>query len=275
MPPDIGTHFWDVRRGVIRSRIGGARIGEGVVFTHGYSILEKLVGNISFFQGMILNITGRMPDKRLADWMEATFLCLSWPDSRIWCNTVGALAGTTRTSPVSAVTAGVLASDSQIYGPRTMLMAAESMLKGMQLRDAGQGVGEIIRCLNRWPQKPTPVIPGYSRPISFGDERVPVMDRVARELGFAVGPYLELAYEIHERFQADYGESINLAGYMSAFLTDEGFSAEEIFRLYSLCVNGGIHACYAEAADQPAESYLPQRCDDVEYGGEAYRPVPD
>lgn len=267
------TQYWDDRRGTIRSRIGGARIGKGVVFTHGYSILEELVSHVSYFQGLILNVTGRLPEERLGRWMEATFLCLSWPDPRIWCNGIGTFAGTLRASPVAAVTAGILASDSQMYGPKTMFMAAEALEQGLELRRRGRPLDRIVAKLDRWPQRPVPVIPGYSRPIAYGDERVPAMDRVAQELGFAVGEHLRLAYEIDVWLQRHHGESINLAGYMSAFLLDQGMNRAQIYRLYALCVNGGIHACYGEAFDNPAESFLPLRCDDVGYNGKAYRAI--
>ena len=273
--PAVNTDTWDARRGVIRSRIGGARIGEGVVYTHGYSILEELVGHVSYFQGLILNITGSLPDPCLAKWMEATFLCLSWPDSRIWCNTIGALAGSARTSPVAAVTAGILASDSQMYGPKTIKMAANSLFDGLRLKSKGASISEIVDALDSWPQSRTPVIPGFSRPITYGDERVPVMDQVAQDLGFEVGEHLKLAYEIHEYLRETYGESINLAGYMAAFLTDQGIDPEQIFRMYALCVNGGIHACYGEAFDNPPSTFLPLRCDDIEYQGKPHRQLPD
>ena len=73
---------------------------------------------------MILIIIGRLVDKRLADWVEAGFLCVSWPDSRIWCNQIGALAGSLKTSPVSATMAGVLAADSRMYGSKPVLQEA-------------------------------------------------------------------------------------------------------------------------------------------------------
>lgn len=270
----MSTEFWDARRGTIRSRIGGARIGEGIVFTHGYSILDQLVGKVSFFQGLILNVTGRLPEERLGRWMEATFLCLSWPDPRIWCNGVGTFAGTLQTSPVAAVTAGVLASDAHMYGPYTMFLAAETLEEGGMLNAAGWPTEAIVRKLNRWPQRTIPTIPGYSRPIAYGDERVPVMDAVATEMGFQRGPHLALAYEISTWLQEQHRESINLAGYMSAFLLDHGLTKDQIYRLYALCVNGGIHACYGEARDNPPESFLPLRCEDIDYQGRPYRPVP-
>lgn len=270
----MATDFWDERRNVIRTRIGGARIGEGTVTSHGYAILDELAGRCSFFQVLILNVTGRLPERRLADWMEATFICLSWPDPRIWCNTIGSFGGTVQTSPVAAVAAGVLASDSRMYGPGTVLPVSDAIVRGLAMKRHGLPVASIVSALNQWPQRKVPAIPGFSRPIATGDERVPVMDRIASDLGFEVGPHLTLAYEIHDFLWEVYGEGINLAGYLIPFLLDQRMTGPEIYRLYALCVNSGVHACYGEAHDNPPETFLSLRCDDIDYQGRSYREMP-
>ncbi|MDH5526414.1 MAG: hypothetical protein OEY97_03810 [Nitrospirota bacterium] len=268
-------HFWDTRRNVIRTRVGGAVIGEGVVFSHGYSMLEELTGHATFFQVLVLNVTGRLPEKRLADWLEATFTCMSWPDPRIWCNGVGSYGGALRTSPVAAITAGTLAADSRLYGPGSFPLVAETIGKGLRLRQQGAPTADIVARLNRRADSPSAAVPGYARPIAAGDERIPVMDQVARNLGFTAGPHLELAIDIHDYMMAEFEEGLNLAGYLVSFLMDQNMSAKEIYRLYSLCVNSGIHACYGEAFDNPPESFLPLMCDDIEYTGHPSRKTPN
>jgi hypothetical protein len=270
----LDTSFWDQRRNIIRTRVGGALIGEGVVTSHGYSMLEDLTGHATFFQVLILNVTGNLPEKRLGDWLEATFICMSWPDPRIWCNGVGSYGGTLRTSPVAAITAGTLSADSKLYGPGTVTMVADSIREAVQYKRSGHDIREIVSRLNRKRSSPTPVIPGYARPIAAGDERVPVMDRVARALGFGTGEHLTAAYDIHEYLMRRYSESINLAGYMVSFLLDQDVSPRHIYRLYAMCVNSGIHACYGEAADNPPEAFLPLRCDDIDYQGRSRRTLP-
>lgn len=266
------TKFWDERRNIIRSRKGGAIIGGGRVFTHGYSILEELLGNASYFQVLILNITGRLVEERLAKWVEATFVCLSWPDSRIWCNQIGALGGAIRTSPVAAITAGILASDSKLYGPGTMLGATNFITDALKKKKMGASIEEIINCYSRHPGS-QPIIPGYSRPLTHGDERIPAMEKISEQLNFNVDEHLELAYEIQNFLFDKFNESMNLSGYMMAFLSDHNFTAKEIYRVYTLCVNNGIHACYAEAYDNPPEAFLPLKCEDIDYKGKPYRPL--
>lgn len=269
--PDLA--FWDAHRNVIRTRKGGAQIGAGRVTSHGYSILDDLVGRASYFQILMLNITGRLPEERLARWVEATFSCLSWPDARIWCNLVSALGGTVRTSPVAAITAGILASDSKLYGPGTMIGATAFITRALAKRKQGDLIVDIVNEYSRRPGT-KPIIPGYARPLAYGDERVIAMEKITSELGYGIDDHMAVAYEVQDYLFEHYQEGLNLAGYMMAFLSDRGLTATEIYRLYALCVNNGIHACYAEAYDRTPESFLPMRCDDIEYQGQPYRPVP-
>lgn len=260
------TAFWDMRRGAFHTRKGGWVIGEAV-YNHGYSMMEDLVGKCSYFQVLVLNVVGRLPERRLADWLEASFICLSWPDPRIWCNQIGSLAGTARATPVAAVGAGVLAADSRLYGPGVLEAAGEFIVGALRLRHDGHSVADIVTAALAASGSRKPVIVGYARPIATGDERVEAMERVSRDLGYAAGPHLALAFDIDALLQREHGEGINLAGYVAAFLADRGYVAREIYRLYSAWVMSGVHACYAEARDRPAEAFLPLRCDDIDYRG--------
>ena len=266
------TKYWDERRGIIRTRKGGWVIGKGVN-SHGYSLLDELVGVASFFQVMMLNVTGKLPELRLAKWLEATYICLSWPDPRIWCNQIGSLGGTVRTSPVAAICAGTLAADSRIYGQGTALSVTRFIASAFEKKKQGYSIEQIVEAQRKGLGQSLE-IPGYARPIAKGDERVEAMERVTDMLGFTIGPHLRIAYELDDYIRRNYGESMNLAAYMFSFLLDQKLTVDEIYRVCSLLVNGGIHACYAEAADRPPESFLPLRCDDIEYSGKPERKVP-
>jgi len=268
----IDSSCWEERRGIIRSRKGGWVIGEAI-YNHGYSMMDDLVGKASFFQVLVLNVTGNLPERRLADWLEALFICLSWPDARIWCNQMGSLGGTLRTSPVAAVAAGMLASDSHMYGPGTLLAATRFIEDALAASKQGASVAEIIRPFQRRAGT-SPIIVGYGRPVATGDERVVAMAGVADALGFAIGEHLALARQIEQEIARDFGETMNLAGYLTAFLCDQGFSAVEIYRMSAIMVVSGVHACYVESFDALPEGFFPLRCDDVKYCGRASRPVP-
>lgn len=236
-------------------------------------MMEDLVGKVSFVQVLILNVTGRLPDKRLADWVEALFLGTSYPDARIWCNQIGSLAGTMLASPVAAVGAGMEASDSALYGPGTLMKSADFIMTALRKHEQGVSVEEIIREQQRNPRA-KPIIVGYARPVATGDERVCVMQQLAKRLGFEVGEHLELAFAIEKILFEKFKETINLAGYLTAFLSDQGFTPQEIYRFCSIMVSSGVLACYAEAADQPPESFFPLHCEDIDYQGIPPRPVP-
>lgn len=251
------TTFWDERRK------DGWIIGEAIYNQ------DDLIGEKSYFQVLVLNATGRMPEGRLADWIEAAFSCLSWP-ARIWCNQIGSLAGTMRASPVAALTAGMLASDCSMYGPGTQAECADFITDALDKKQNRMSPEDILAAY------PTPfAIPGYARPVDGGDERLVALERVTARLGFETGEHLALAYEIREVLAQKYNKGMNIAGYSAAFLSDQGFSPTEQYRIASICVNSDIHACYAEAADNPPGSFSPMRCDDVDYQGKPPRPVPD
>ncbi|MFZ5758125.1 MAG: hypothetical protein ACOY32_00660 [Thermodesulfobacteriota bacterium] len=266
--------FWNQRRGKIFAQKGGWIIGEAV-YNQGYSMLDDLVGKTSFFQVLLLNTVGRIVERRFADWLESLFICLSWPDSRIWCNQTASLAGVLHTSPVAAVCAGILASDSKMYGPGCMPAACD-FIRGVKAQiDSGSTLQNIIDFHSTRHQNGIPVIAGYARPIATGDERIPAMERVANNLALEKGKHLSLAYELEEIMQSRWGESMNLAGYSAAFFADYGFTPQEVYRLLSCWVHSGVLACYAEAADQPPESFFPLQCGDIDYQGQPPRSVPD
>ena len=272
--PSTPFTYWDKRRGTIYSRKGGAIFSDGVVFSHGYSILDELVGNITYTQMIVLNATGRLPEPQVAAWIEAAFICLSWPEPRIWCNQIGALSGTLGTTAVAATAAGMLAADSTMYGTLPLIEGVAFIQNALKDKQSGSSTAEIVetQCA-RYRGKPN--IVGYARPIARGDERVVALERVARTLGFSVGEHLSLAYEIQDILVERFGETMNINGYASAFLSDQGYSGDEIYQFSTMCVNSGVTASYLGAKEQSLESFLPLRCEDVDYQGKPPRLVPD
>jgi len=263
------TSLWDQQRNKLISKKGGWIIGKGV-YCHGFEMMKELVGKVSYMQVVMLNATGRLPERRVADWFEAVHICLSWPDSRIWCNHIGALGGTMHTSAVAATTAGVLATDSRSYGPKTLKEGVVFIQMAMTSLKRGLSVADIVttECDKHGGK---PFIMGYARPIAKGDERVPAMEAVAKELGFSVGEHLELAHDIDHELLVRFNEGININGYVSAFLSDQGFTPEEVYRLFAMVVASGVNACYVDMRDRPAEAFLPLRCDDVDFQGKPSR----
>jgi citrate synthase len=264
--------LWDERRGKIQSKKGGWVVGKGI-FNHGYSMMDDLVGKVSYMQVLVLNATGRLPERPLADWFEACHICMSWPDPRIWCNQIGALGGTARTSVVAAITAGVLAADAKTYGSKPLLQGVQFIQTAMQDHLRGVSAEEIVgnACAKH---RGKPNITGFARPLAKGDERVIAMERVQKQLGFPAGEHLQLALQIESILLERFNESMNINGYASAFLSDMGYSAEEVYRIFAIVVNSGITACYVDTRDKAPDTFLPLRCTDIEYTGMLARPVP-
>jgi len=264
--------LWDARRGRIVTRKGGWRIGEGVRVGP-YSLFDDIIGTYGFFELVFLQVTDRLPAPGFVRWMEGMLMCASFPDPRIWCNQIGALAGSMRCAPVAAVTAGTLASDSFLYGTGAARIALDFAVQALREARAGATAGEIVarRC------KPDGSVrlAGYSRPVAQGDDRVEVLRRLAAQSGLPEGEHTALAWQIDAVLRDRGSDSINALGYGAALVLDQGIAAEEIYRMFTLGVSGGIHGCYCEAADEPAGTFLPLRTDDLEYTGVAARTLPD
>lgn len=267
---DFDLSIWDSNRGKIRSKKGGWIIGRGIV-NQGFEMMSDFVGKRSYMQVIVFNAIGRMPERRLADWLEAVYICLSWPDPRIWCNHIGALGGTLRTSAVGATAVGMMATDARAYGVKPLLEGLPFIQQALRDFEGGMSIPDIVA---RHCKRGKPQMMGYARPIAKGDERVPAMERVREELNFPVGKHLQLALDIHDYIYKAYSESININGYVSAFLSDQDYSAEDAYRVFCVLVSSGVTACYVDTYEKPAETFMPLRCDDVDYIGKEMRKVP-
>lgn len=264
--------LWDERRGKIQSKKGGWVVGKGI-FNHGYSMMDDLVGKVSYMQVLVLNATGRLPERSLADWFEACHICMSWPDSRIWCNQIGALGGAMQASVVASTTAGILAADAKSYGSKPLLQGVNFIRTALCDFHRGVSAEDIVsnECAKH---RGKPNITGYARPLAKGDERVVAMERVQKQLELPVGEHSQLALQIESILLRDFNESMNINGYASAFLSDRGYTEEEIYRIFAVVVNSGVTACYVDTRDKVPDTFLPLRCADIEYTGLAERPVP-
>ena len=266
---DSNTTFWDKRRNKINSQVGGWQGGKDVI-SHGYSLIHELLGNITYMQMIILNITGRLVEKKLADWFEGNFIGMSYPDSRIWCNQVGALAGSSQTTVVAATVAGILASDSRAYGgSQTSLIGMAFIQNALKEFHHHQSVDKIISQVKFKNDKP--IIVGYARPVAKDDERIKPHEKMTLKLGFSIGKHLSLAYKISEYLENKYSLKMNIGGYTSAFLSDQGFTPEEVYQIKALVVSSGVTACFIDNKNQSQNSFLPLRCDDILYEGIAPR----
>lgn len=225
-------------------------------------------------QMLVLNATGRMISPELSKWLEGNFIGMSYPDPRVWCNQISALCGTVRTSVSAATVAGSLAADSRAYGgSKTSKQGMLFIQAALTAYKNGQTLESIVgeQNVNR---QGKPVITGYARPVNKKDERLIPHEKMRKKLGFEVGEHLSLAFKIGDFLEIEYALGLNIGGYTSAFLSDQDFSPQEVYQIKSIVVSSGATACFIDAANKPAESFLPLRCDDIEYTGHQARELP-
>ncbi len=263
---------WEQARGKVISKKGGWRIGDGVK-SHGFDLLREFVGNYSYMQLVILNATGKMPSKELATWVEAVYCCLSWPDPRIWCNRIGALGATVDTTVVSAVSAGLMAADSKYYGMGTLPEGVEFIQRAKKFVDEGGDVEGFVDCeLKKYAGKP--FFMGYARPLAKGDERIDAMEAVALELGFKSGVHMDIAKKIESTLHKRFDETMNINGYMSAFLSDQSYSPDDVYNIFSVLVFSGVVACYVDESSKAKKSFSCLRVEDIDFQGQSARSIP-
>ena len=265
------TEYWDKRKDKIITDIGKWQGGKDVTI-RGYSLFNELFDQVSYFQVLVLNVTGRLISSELSRWLENNFMVMSYPDARIWCNQVGALSGTLHTSPSAATAAGSLTADSRIYGGSQSTCVTMHFIKTAQSNfESGQTVEKII---GKLPVKQgMPAVPGFVRPVASDDERIRPHQNMAAKLGFKKGKYTILADKISDFMENKYTMGMNIDGLSAAFLLDQAFSPEEVYQINSLRVASGVTACYSDNLQHAENSFLPLHCEEIEYDGPSIRKV--
>lgn len=272
-----GLSYWLSRRNKI-STSSGKWIGGEDVKVRQYSLFDDLFNKISYMQMVVLNITGRLISTELSKWLENNFLCMSYPDARIWCNQVAALAGTANSSPVSATVAGILSADSRAYGgSQTTKIAMEfiqATLKEYQEIRCNHSSDEqaIEYIVKQAPIKHNkPAIVGFVRPVDKNDERIFPHMQMSKSLGFEPGEHMVLAQKISAYLIKHYSSGINIGGYTAAFLSDQNFTPEQGYQIKNACVSSGLMACYVDNIDKKNNEFLPFKCSDIKYSGKGIR----
>jgi citrate synthase len=168
---------------------------------------------------------------------------------------------------------GCLASDSRTYGIYPIIEGTRFIQDALIQHKQGRTADDIVTAAMT-SAKGKPYIMGYRRPIAKGDERLETMEKISAKLGLFEGEHLLLAYEIEKVLLREYDEGMNIIGYASAFLSDQGFNSQEVYHMFSMLVASGVTACYLDTYHQPPDTFLPLRCDDIDYQGAPARTVP-
>jgi hypothetical protein len=249
--------------GRVKSRMGACFIGSHVMF-RGKDLHAEL-GEASWLELYLFGITGRRFSKPQLRLLEAIWSYTSYPDARIWNNRVAALAGSARSTGNLAVSAALSVSEATIYGRGIDVRASDFLIRTRAELAAGGELGPWVR--RELSERRS--LAGYGRPISNRpDERLAPILSLARSLGLADGPHLQLAHAI-ERFLLDsrLRMRMNYAAIIAGLTADMGLSAREHYLYLYPAFLAGMLPCYIEAAERPAGTLLPLPCDGVAYQG--------
>ncbi len=265
-------HYWSERRHKIKTDIGQWHAGVDVT-VRGQSLLHNLIYEINAAQLQVLNITGRIIDERLAQWVEKIRFLMAYPDSRLWCNFLASLAAVQGASPVAGAVLSFLAADSKAYGSQVQSIIIRTIEQLYATYERNQDFAEVVALFPL--REGIPVIPGFFRPICRADERLAPMQKITAQLGFDDGKYVQFVMGFSQYLEAQYQCALNSAGYCCAFLMDQNFSADEIYAMTASCVETGALACYFDHIEDQENGFLPLHCDDIRYTGPELRPLGD
>lgn len=245
------------------TRMGLSFPGERAVY-RGKDLFHDLK-HLSWMQLYLYGITGRNFTEQQSKLFESMWILgTSYPDPRIWNNRVGSLAGTTRGTAISGLSAAIAVSEASIYGGRPNIRSINFFLRAKKALDKGLALQEIVEQeLKKYRN-----IYGYGRPIVNGDERITPMLERAKELNLANGPHTKTAFEVEQiLLHGRWRMRMNITGLCAALSADQGLSEREHFMFTAPCFTAGIIPCFIEAYERQEGTFLPIRCDRIQYEG--------
>src|SRR3990172_5912152 len=178
------------------TRMGGWVPGKRVVF-RGLD-LHRDFADADWMDLYVYGFSGRRLTRPQLKMLESLWIYTSYPDPRLWNNRIAALAGTARSTGALGISAALAVSDGTIYGAGPGTRAIDFLFRAKRRMVNGESLLSIVKQeLNK--QR---IIPGYGRPITGVDERIPHLMKRAAQLGFDDGVYVKLAFDIERVLQA-------------------------------------------------------------------------
>lgn len=242
------------------TRLGMWHIGNGVTLRN--RDLLKDFNNWSWMRHFVFAITGKEITPKQAELLEKIWsLCGSYPDPRIWPNTIASICGTVRSTGALAVAGATAVAEAQRYGRGADVQAANFLVSIKKELESGTPLEELV--LNGIKKR---TLRGFGRPIrKDGDERIEPMMAYVREHGFEQGEYVRLIFDIESIIQQSRFRhlQINIAIVVAALALDVGFSPREYYYYTLLSYTAGILPCYVDALQHQPGEFLPLRCEDI------------
>lgn len=257
-----------------RTSMGGFFVGERVVL-RGQDLLTGMRG-MGWMEQHLYAVTGRVFTEQQIKLFESIWsMAVSYPDPRIWPNRVGALACSARSTGGLGLSAALAVSEAELWGHRANIQAIDFLHHAMHRVERGEALEEVVfSALKRSRKKSggggqgTRGLQGYGRAVGTSDERIIPMREYAESIGLGDGPFLRMAFQIHDILSASrYRLFMNSGGLCAALAADQGLSAREYYWYLLPSFSAGIVSCAMDAADHPEGSFFPLRCERIRYEG--------
>lgn len=195
--------------------------------------------------------------------LNFVWVSTSYPDKSIWPNHIAALAGSSRTTPGLALSAGIASCEATIFGGMPFRTGIDFFIRCKKSIDLGNSLENFVSDeLNKHK-----IIYGYGRPLASSDERVPHLLSFIDNLSLDRKEHIRLALKVAEILKRTKGLNMNAAAIYAAIGADLGFSPKTFHTFMTLCFVAGMPPCYIEAEEQKEGSFLPIRCDRLNYVG--------
>lgn len=264
-----GPDLLAANAGILRTRVGACWPGERAVF-RGHDLHTDLP-DIDWMELYVFGITGRRFTAEQTKLLHGIWTLTSYPDSRLWNNRVAAIAANNRSSSVLGLAAGIAITEAGVYGGRPGIRAIDFFLRAGNAVNAGHDIREFV-----FRELESRRIYGYGRPINCIDERLPPLVKLVESSGFDQGQHYRLAFKVEEILVGECKPflKMNFAALTAALAADLEFTPRQYHLFNILKTLAGIPPCIIEAAEKPAGTLFPTRCDNIDYQGQAPRPWP-
>lgn len=265
-----GPALLQAHAGVLTSRMGACFPGSHAIF-RGHDLHTGLK-DMGWIELHLFSITGRRFPATQRRLLEAIWTCTSYPDVRIWNNRVAGLAGSSRSTGTLGLAAAMAVSEAAIYGRGIEIRATDFLIRTRQALAAGARLEDCILAEMAVHRS----IAGYGRPVTNGDERIPHILTLARELGLDQGPHLRLAFAVDDYLRASrWQKCINYGAVVTGLAADIGLSPREFYLFMFPTFLAGMTPCYLEALERPEGTLYTAPCSAIACEGPAPRSWPE
>lgn len=263
------SKLFEYASGPMRTRAGQVFPGQRAVF--GGQDLHATFQHADWIDLYVYGISGKRLSPAQIKVLHGLWIFTSYPDARLWCNRVGALAASTRGTGAQALAAGIAVAEASIYGFGPETAIADFLVRALAATEAGADLDQLVR--NELKQKRH--LMGFGRPVAadFTDERIPVtLAKMAHE-GVAEGPHLTLAFAVEAALQRVTGKRLPMtyATVLAAVPLDFGLTAQETHLYLLPSFVAGMLPCYAEGLTRPPGATFALACERISYDGPAPR----